>query len=112
MDIDYIPTIRLKAFWILEAKPESVREMDKGDLLQAYLYATHPEIQAQYIVLCNGWEIQIFDVHRTTTDWEEPFFCISQDNRQENFTELEEILSVKTMLSYRRKKILQEIRNG
>lgn len=61
--IDYIPTIRLKAFWILEAKPGEPKKMDVGDMLQAYLYATHPEIQAPYIVLCNGWEIKIYDVH-------------------------------------------------
>ena len=40
--IDYAPTIRLKSFWILEAKPGNIRQMDTGDLLQAYLYATHP----------------------------------------------------------------------
>src|SRR4051794_1182111 len=38
ISIDYIPTIRLKSFWIIEAKPGNIKEMDCGDLLQAHLY--------------------------------------------------------------------------
>lgn len=108
--IDYAPTIRLKSFWILEAKPGNVKEMDTGDLLQAYLYATHPEIQAEYIVLCNGWKLCIYDVHQVD-NWNEPFFEISPSDCESKFIELMEILSAKTMLDFRRKQLLQQIRN-
>ena len=60
--IDYVPTIRLKAYWIIEAKSGDPKEMEIGDMLQAYLYATHPEIQASFIVICNGWELKIESV--------------------------------------------------
>ena len=110
VQIDYVPTIRLKAFWILEAKPGNIKEMDVGDLLQAYLYATHPEIQAQYIVLCNGWTLMIYDVFQVE-DWKNPIFKITQDDCQDNFYELREILSAKTMLEHRRKRLLYQIQN-
>lgn len=108
--IDYAPTIRLKSFWILEAKPGNVKGMDTGDLLQAYLYATHPEVQAEYIVLCNGWKLCIYDVHQID-NWNEPFFEISSSDCESKFDELMEILSAKTMLTFRRKQLLQQIRN-
>lgn len=108
--VDYVPTIRLKAFWILEAKPGNIKEMDVGDLLQAYLYATHPEIQAQYIVLCNGWNLMIYDVYQVE-NWNNPIFKITQNNCQDNFYELKEILSAKTMLEHRRKRLLYQIQN-
>lgn len=110
VQIDYMPTIRLKSFWILEAKPGNIKEMDVGDLLQAYLYATHPEIQAQYIVLCNGHSLMIFDVYQIE-NWCEPVFEITQNDCQDKFLELKEILSVKTMLEYRRKRLLQQIQD-
>lgn len=110
IQIDYAPTIRLKSFWILEAKPGNVKEMDVGDLLQAYLYASHPEIQAEYIVLCNGWKLMIYDVHQVM-DWDIPFFEISNEDCDSKFQELKQILSAKTMLKYRREQLLQQIRN-
>ena len=97
IQIDYAPTIRLKSFWILEAKPGNVKEMDEGDLLQAYLYASHPEIQAEYIVLCNGWKLMVYDVHQVM-DWDIPFFEISNEDCESKFQELKQILSAKTML--------------
>ncbi len=110
IQIDYAPTIRLKSFWILEAKPGNVKEMDEGDLLQAYLYASHPEIQAEYIVLCNGWKLMVYDVHQVK-DWDIPFFEISNEDCDSKFQELKQILSAKTMLEYRRNQLLQQIHN-
>lgn len=108
--IDYVPTIRLKSFWILEAKPGNIKEMDVGDLLQAYLYATHPEIQAQYVVLCNGWSLMIYDVQQIE-NWDTPVYKITQNDCQDKFAELKQILSAKTMLESRRKRLLQQIKN-
>lgn len=110
VSIDYVPTIRLKSFWIIEAKPGNNKDMDYGDLLQAHLYATHPEIQVPLIVLCNGWSIRIYDSLRIN-DWNEPIFDIDRDNCSEKFAELKEILCVKTMLKFQRKRILDNIRN-
>ena len=110
VDIDYVPTIRLKAFWILEAKPGTYKEMDIGDMLQAYLYATHPEIQASYIVLCNGWELKIFDV-QNYENWKEPIFTINQDNCDSKFDELRSILGAESILKFQREDLLRKIHN-
>lgn len=110
VQIDYVPTIRLKSFWILEAKPGNIQDMNIGDMLQAYLYATHPEIQVPYIVLCNGWSLLIFDVQERK-NWQMPFFSISNANCYERFEELKSILSAQNMLSFQRKKILKQIRD-
>lgn len=110
VQIDYVPTIRLKSFWILEAKPGNIRDMNTGDMLQAYLYATHPEIQVPYIVLCNGWNLSVFDLQERE-NWQTPFFIISNTNCHEKFEELKSILSAKNMLSFQRKKLLKQIRD-
>lgn len=108
--IDYVPTIRLKAFWILEAKPGNPREMEIGDMLQAYLYATHPEIQTPYIVLCNGWEIKIYDVHNYS-EWEKPVFSIDYQNCDSRFKELRELIGAETILQSQRRDLLRRIHN-
>lgn len=108
VQIDYVPTIRLKSFWILEAKPGNEFKMDIGDMLQAYLYATHPEIQVPYIVLCNGWELQIYDVNERE-NWNKPFFTINHENCNKKFEELRSILSADKMLGFQRKKLLKQV---
>ena len=108
--IDYVPTVRLKSFWILEAKPGHPKKMNVGDMLQAYLYATHPEIQVPYIVLCNGWELEIFYIHQIE-NWKEPIFTIDNTNCAERFSELREILSVDSILDFQRKRLLEQIKN-
>ena len=108
--IDYIPSVRLKSFWILEAKPGNPSKMDIGDMLQAYLYATHPEVQVPYIVLCNGWELKIFYIHNID-NWNEPIFTINNRNCREKFSELRKILSANTILSFQRECLLNQIRN-
>lgn len=110
VSIDYVPTIRLKSFWIIEAKPGNKKDMDYGDLLQAHLYATHPEIQVPLIVLCNGWSIRVYDALRINS-WNEPIFDINQENCGEKFNELKHVLCVETMLKFQRKRILDNIRN-
>ena len=108
--IDYVPTIRLKAFWILEVKSGTPKEMDNGDMLQAYLYATHPEIQASFIVLCNGWELKIYDVHNYS-EWEKPIFTIDHKNCDLKIEELREVLGAESILDSQRRFLLKKIRN-
>ena len=106
--IDYVPTIRLKAFWILEAKSGVPKEMDAGDMLQAYLYATHPEIQASYVVICNGWVLKVYDVHNYS-NWAEPVFTIDHRNCEEKFEELRETLGAESILKFQRDNLLRKI---
>jgi hypothetical protein len=62
---DYLPTIRKKMFWIIEAKsPKDVpHPFDVKYLVQGLQYCIHPEIQAQYLLVSNGLVSSVFDAH-------------------------------------------------
>jgi|HubBroStandDraft_2_1064218.scaffolds.fasta_scaffold01970_5 hypothetical protein len=62
---DYVPTIRKKMFWIIEAKsPKDVTHpFDTKFLVQGLQYCIHPEIQAQYLLVSNGLVSSLFDAH-------------------------------------------------
>lgn len=59
---DFIPTIRKKAFWIIEAKsPKDVEYPFAGEfLVQGLQYCLHPEIQARYLLVSNGRNSAVF----------------------------------------------------
>jgi hypothetical protein len=59
---DFIPTIRKKAFWIIEAKsPKDVEYPFQGAfLVQGLQYCLHPEIQARYLLVSNGVNSALF----------------------------------------------------
>ena len=106
--IDYIPTLRLKKFWLIEAKSGAFKQMQLGDYLQAHFYAIHPEIQARYIVLSNGWEIKVYDALNCDS-WDNPLLSCSQQTCDTTFEKLREFLSAKTMLSEIRRQILSTV---
>jgi hypothetical protein len=62
---DYVPTIRKKMFWIIEAKsPKDVEHPFAARyLVQGLQYCVHPEIQAQYLLVSNGDVSSLFDAH-------------------------------------------------
>lgn len=111
VQIDYIPTIRLKSFWIIEAKPGNKKEMDMGDFLQAHLYAIHPEIQARFILLINGWEIRIYD-SLTTSDWEDALYVFKQSSDEKDFIEIIDVLGSRNMLRFLRSQITRQIEDS
>lgn len=109
--IDYIPTVKLKKFWIIEAKPGTSKVMTLDDFLQAHLYAIHPEIQAKFIVLTNGYEIRVYDAH-TSEGWETPILLCEQRTCEQTFAQLYALLSAKTMLLSLRTHILSTIKES
>ena len=60
---DYMPTIRKKCFWIIEAK--TARDLkypfDDNFIMQGLQYCIHPEIRAKYLVLTNGLYTNVYD---------------------------------------------------
>ena len=62
---DYVPTIRKKAFWIIEAKsPKDVRyPFERKYIVQGLQYCIHPEIQARYLLLTTGAHSAVYDAH-------------------------------------------------
>lgn len=97
IDIDYVPTLRLKKFWIIEAKPGSSRSLSMVHLLQAHLYAVHPEVQVRYIVITNGREVRLYDAHDVSSRDDYMVLCRQRDC-ETTFWDLYNFLSVKSML--------------
>lgn len=62
---DYIPTIRKKMFWVIEAKsPKEVTfPFDSKYLIQGLQYCIHPEIQAKYLLVTTGVHSAVYDAH-------------------------------------------------
>lgn len=62
---DYMPTIRKKMFWVIEAKSpkDVVAPFDFQYLVQGLQYCIHPEIQAAYLLLTNGLVSSVYDAH-------------------------------------------------
>ncbi len=108
IEIDYVPTVRLKKFWIIEAKPGSPKQIEYEDLLQAHLYAVHPEIRAGLIVVTNGWEIRVFDSDYCDA-WDEPLLICTQQNCELEFLKLREILGARELLTSVRARVLGQI---
>ncbi len=109
VNIDYAPAIRKRYFWIVEAKPGKAQEMKMGDLLQAHLYAVHPEVQARLVVLANGWQVRVYDA-LTLSSWDDPLLVVNQSDKEEVFVELREMLGAPKMLAYQRKRLLDIVR--
>jgi len=108
--IDYAPSARLRYFWIIEAKPGTQVPMRYGDVLQAHLYAVHPEVQARFIVLCNGWEIRVYDA-MTIRSFDDTLHICKQDDCHETFAQLRDILGAEHMLEFQRKRLIEIARD-
>lgn len=61
--IDYNLTLWAENFWLIEAKrPKGhAGRFSFEDLSQAVGYATHPDINAALVVLCDGRKIEVYD---------------------------------------------------
>lgn len=108
--IDYVPTLRLRSFWIIEAKPGAPQDMTFGDLLQVHLYAIHPEVNVPLIVLTNGWSVRVYDA-LTVKSWDEPILVSSKDNCEQTFAQLRDLIGARSTLRSLRDRLLQHIEN-
>ncbi len=107
--LDYAPSLRLRYFWIIEAKPGNEKPMQFKDLLQAHLYAVHPEVQARFIVLCNGYELRVYDAV-TVEKFDDALLVVNQQNCLQKYADLREMLGAETMLEFQRNRLLDMAR--
>jgi hypothetical protein len=99
---DYTPTIRKKAFWIVEAKSPSKigYPFDPQYLVQGFQYCIHPEIQAKYLVVTTGLNTAVYDAHGAVflgQNMYEPIFEIKSAELSRRWEEIYELLSVETL---------------
>jgi 16S rRNA G966 N2-methylase RsmD len=60
---DYLLSVDKKYRWLLDAKAPGENIVSGKHVEQAYSYAIHPEIRAQFFALCNGGRFTLFDIH-------------------------------------------------
>lgn len=103
---DYVPTIRKKIFWIIEAKsPMTISSPFSYEyIVQGLQYCIHPEIQSKYLILSNGIDTSIYDAQSAlylNENMYEPFFSFNKSEIIDKWNEIYTLLSVEKM----RKKI-------
>lgn len=99
---DYIPLIRKKMFWIIEAKSPKDVSYPFADnyMIQGLQYCVHPEIQAKYLVVTNGRHTAIHDAHGSVfmeKDLYAPVLVFEVKELLKKWPEIYEILSVETL---------------
>lgn len=99
---DYIPTVRKKAFWVIEAKsPREVQHpFGPEHLVQGLQYCIHPEIQAKYLVVSNGAFSAVYDAYGSVflgKDIYEPILEFRYSELTRVWPEVYELLSVEKL---------------
>jgi len=92
---DYVMEINGKPIWIMEAKAPTQDLLNSKHVEQAYSYAIHNEIRAEYYALCNGKEFLLyhvseykpvlhFDIRLLPSYWEELKTLLSPESLHNN----------------------------
>ncbi len=88
--VDYVPTVLGHGLWIIEAKAPEARDPWEDALSQAWLYATHPEIDVPLMAIADGSRFAVYEVNRI--DWDLPLLDLSVDQLVARFDELVHVL--------------------
>lgn len=89
---DFICEVISYARWVVEAKAPSV-SLSITDSYQAHTYATHPEIAAEYYLLTNGRDFQLFRVGKPDA----PVWSWKKENTDELLPALKGFLGPEAM---------------
>jgi len=89
VEVDYRPTVLGHGLWIIEAKAHKGDEWEDA-ISQAWLYATHPEIDVPFMVVADGSRIAVYDVYKP--DWGNPVADIATRDLVERFPMLAEVV--------------------
>lgn len=110
--LDYRFIIRKQGFWLLEAKPASCAdpknppEITAEDIGQAFAYALHPQIDAPYFAVSNGWWFCLYDRDSGKQD---PILKISQAELPKRFDELRRILGAEQIIFHLKRRLISRI---
>lgn len=96
---DYMPTIRKKMFWVIEAKsPKDVSApFDPKYVVQGLQYCIHPEIQAPYLFVTNGLVSSVYDAHGSVfldAEMYRPILEFRADELLKRWAEIYQLLGV------------------
>lgn len=95
---DYVPTIRKKSFWVIEAKSAKDVKIpfDYAYIVQGLQYCIHPEIQAEYLVITNGIDTCVYEPYRAAFlegNFYEPTFQFNNTEILDKWDDLYNFLS-------------------
>jgi hypothetical protein len=108
--VDYIPTLKLQRFWIMEAKkPGGLSDTKTNRLafLQAHFYATYPTINARYIVLADGEQFRVYDARSTSL--QEARLIVMRESAETNFDDFYSLLAARNLLDAIRRDVLGDV---
>jgi len=110
ISIDYALIIRKKQFWLIEAKPSSPKKIEEAAIFQAHYYSLHPEVNARYFAITNGWELKVYD-SRNIDESYQPLLSMKSSELPQRFLELNNILGAKNIVPMLKKRVLDDIRD-
>jgi hypothetical protein len=88
--VDYVPTVLGHGLWIIEAKAPEARDPWDDALSQAWLYATHPEVDVPLMAIADGSRFAVYEVNRI--DWDVALLDLTIDQLVARFDELVHVL--------------------
>ena len=106
--LDYNLTLWSKSFWLIEAKrprPNNA-EFSASDISQALSYATHPEINAALVVLCDGRKISVFDREE---DVQVPILTANLNNLEEEIDQIRYVLSPWQVWFFEKRRLVRQL---
>jgi hypothetical protein len=89
VDVDYAPTVLGRGLWILEAKA-AASEAREDAISQAWLYATHPEVDVPFMAVADGTRIAVYET--TRANWDAPACDLATPELAQRFSELAAVL--------------------
>lgn len=105
---DYKLNLWKADFWIIEAKKPRFGKANFAykDLSQALEYASHPEINAALVVLCDGIKIEVFD---REFDLTRPILHIDREHLRRDFDKLRHLLEPWQVWFFQKRRILRSL---
>lgn len=90
--IDYEMTLWSESFWVIEAKKAKRKapKFNRKELEQALCYASHPQVNAALMVLCDG---RLFEIYDREESLAKPIERVEVRNLVEDFPKLQRLLS-------------------
>ena len=106
--IDYSLTIWEQDFWLVEAKRPNRQQDSFGykEVSQAFEYASHPEIRAALVVICDGFRLELFDREENV---EHPIFGFLISELSGKYLELAQYLTPLNVWFFYRRRLLREL---
>lgn len=108
--LDYLFSVRKQYFWLIDAKTgKEEKEIANEDIFQAYFYSLHPEIDATYFAVCNGWHFNLYERDKLSNSLE-PIISIKSSEIKDRFLEIDKYIGSTQILSTLKEFLLNKIK--